>query len=299
MATFKLDNVATAGFIAAWLFGRAWRDYHYRKPVKLYHSQNDQSDVIVVYTDGAFNEPGEHFGGLLGGLEALANVLVPLYGKYRYNHDAVLVSVIRSLDTMLLSGRYHQVVIMGGSMGVLNALRLLTWLRRSDHRVEVLVVGKDGALGCETLPRAQRLPAKFARFVRPGPIWNTLLWPLKWVLFRPLPAERWESQVTVARVRRHVRAMRSFRWSANLDMIATIASTQVSDTWVDIKSVYLRSERDETLDGDAAQRCWERVFPLTTVISVAGGEHLTFVEQPHAWHHALGKALKALGVGSI
>jgi pimeloyl-ACP methyl ester carboxylesterase len=299
VTTFKLGNIAVVASITAWLFGRAWRYHHYRKPVELYCGLNDQSDVIIVYIDGAFNDPSEHFAGLLGGLKPHANVLVPLYSKHRYNHDAVLVSVTRSLDTMLLSGHYRQVVVMGGSMGALNVLRLLTWLHRSDHGVEVSVVGKDGALGCETLPRMQRLPAKFARFVRPGPIWNTMLWPLKWVLFKPLPAERWEPQVTVARVHRHVRAMRAFRWSANLDMIATIASTQVSDTWAGIKSVYLRSERDETLDGDAAQRCWEQVFPLTAVIPVPGGEHLTFVEQPHAWQHALAEALRALGIDSI
>lgn len=278
--------------VILWLVGMHVRAYWWTREILVGSVPAAKADSgrTIVFLDGAFNLASEHASDIMEQLSKWGKVLYVDYNFKSYNHDAVYRAV---RDAVRASGS-REACFFGGSMGAINALRLVAALRRDFDRVTV--IGVDAALCRQTLPNWQRQLSVLVHYIHPGPIWCWLFGWAPTVLFRGIPASHWEDISLTEQVRVHLAAMRRYNVNAFLEMTDAITRAPLPDAakLQGIESVYLRSESDATIRSDIAEAIWLELFPDAMVRVVPRGEHLTFKEHPEAWRLAVDEGCGAL-----
>lgn len=300
MSIWIIVTLAAVVFMVLWLNGRRWRSKKYNLDVPSYTitsaASRDKSMTLFVLLDGAFNSSTNHLGRYVNELSRMGDVLEVEYRRERFNSLRTIHFLSMLVDNQVFIKKHKRIVVIGGSMGAILTLKLVSYIQETyGNRLDVSIIGQDAALGKVALPKTQRTLIRHINKVHPGPVWNFLLGWTRSLMLRGVPEETWEHGVDKQAVRRHIDAMRSFTLSAIVDMLAVIANAQrfEPDEFDFVRRVvYLRSETDEVLDGDAAQREWQRVFPTSEAIHVSRGMHLTIMEHPEAWSRALHEALE-------
>lgn len=290
--------VVFVGVAYAWLLGRHWRSIHDTIPPQIDIRQSlvvDRPDVVFVTIDGAFNSVRHHGQRLFSELLKVGDIIELEYNVQRFNRQLSVDTLYTAVNREIHEQGYRRVVILGGSFGAILQLQLAQRIYRDrGSNIEISIIGLDPVLSAASLSSKQRLVLRLTRRFRFGPVGNSLLGWVKLLAFRGLPKYRWEAYADETAIRRHIRAMREFRLSAIIDMLAVL-----EDSCADKPSyfsfihhvVQLRSKQDEVVDGGIASREWERVFPESETIFVSDGGHLTYLEHPFSWRDALYEAL--------
>lgn len=259
------------------------------------------TSTLCVFFDGAFVRADIHARQLITQLQAYSDIIAPVYSETSYDADVVLRATQKRVVQAVKRKRYRTIVVIGASMGSINALRLAKWLRRnSPASVEVSVIGVDAALGRPALSRVRRMTAPAMPRLPAGRAMDIVTRATGYVVWPPgLPLKRsTEPRVKRSKVLENLRAKRQFRPGATFAMTESIltAPTFEAGDFTDINAVYIRSPKDRLLDGDAAEALWKEVFPQAPVVVRQAGWHLSFVEHPQATRRAFEQAMERLGL---
>lgn len=284
-------GLTAATLIGLWLNGRRWRANCSNKPTEIgfIRAKRGHNDRVFVFLEGAFNLASEHADELMEELSNWGDVVYVDYDFDYYDHQQVLCDVRALLSTTA----YTQICVFGASMGAINGVFLSAM--PTGAFVDSVNIGNDAALGRSTLPKgAQRRFAPLAKYMRTGPMWNLVLSPLKPLMFRGIEPQYWEGTALKPEVREHLRVMRRYSMTAIFQMIAAIATAELPsrESLTSVRSIYIRSGNDATLDGDAAEAAWLDLMPEATVLSMPTGWHVTYKEQPAGWLDVVRRALK-------
>lgn len=272
------------------------------QPVRmLTRASTRNTSTLCVFFDGAFVRADIHARQLITQLQSHSDIIAPVYSEQSYDADEVLQATQKRVVQAIKRKKYRSILVIGASMGSINALRLAKWLHHnSPASLKVSVIGVDAALGRPALSRVRRATSPVIPRLPTGKAMDVVTHATNYVTWPPgLPFKRnTEPRIKRGNVLENLRAKRQFRPSAAFAMTASILDAPVFDTqdFADIDSVYIRSPKDRLLDGDAAEALWKTVFPQAPVVMRESGWHLSFVEHPQATRRAFERAIEELGL---
>lgn len=282
---------AVGAVAVAWMNGRLWRAHEKASPVCLSDLAHANSRTQYVYFGGSFTKASSHASVLLSRLALDGSVLSADSSLKRLNVAAEYGSVYSRLR--LRRTAYNKLVVIGGSLGAINAFRLAREFCR-DVETSLLVI--DPVLSANGMKREARLAAYATAHVRPGPITNRLLAPLMPVLIPGRSADIYDEVEGVEQsALDSLKQMRSVSMAYFLDVARAICSAEMPDpgSYQGMKVVGLFSENEPTLDEAGKRADFGFATQRADVQShvVLGAHHLTLVEQPLVWLSALNRAL--------
>lgn len=284
-------SVATTAVALAWANGRSWRTKEKAaSPIHFLDYPNLQSETMFVYFGGAFTRP-HHAPTLMSLLREKGSVMSPVSSFNRLNNDGEYAKVYSQLR--LRSDEFDKLVVIGGSLGAINAFRLAREFRR-DVDTSMIVI--DPVLSANGLLAQARLAAQLTKFLQPGPLTNQLLAPLIPVLIPGRDPSIYDDVDGLDEfIEKSMKEIQGVTMAYFLDVARTICAAEVpnADAYWDMKVVGLFSEYEPTLDpdGKAEDYSCATVLADEKLIRVPGAHHLTFVEQPLVWKPWLERAL--------
>lgn len=277
----------------AWIDGRLWRSQEKAaSPTRIVDLAHASSRTQYVYFGGAFTQSSRHATTLLSRLEQDGSVLAPDSSFSRLNIEAEYDAVYSKLR--LQSDRYDKLVVIGGSMGAINAFRLAGVFRRD---VETSLIAIDPVLSQRGLTHDARLASKLTGGLRPGPVTNSLLAPLIPKLIQGQDADIYDKDVVGIEdyVQQSMAEIQSVTTAYFLDAGRTVYAAHLPDpgAYAGMKIVGLFSEFESTLDvaGKEADFAFATQQADAQTHVILGAHHLTFLEQPLVWLSAINRAL--------
>ena len=270
--------LATAGL---WQHGRLQRAWLLEKSVRrAVDWRNVDSRKMFVYFGGAFTQASRQAAMPLHKFCEHGSVMSWDYGYSRFNPRGVYDDAYRQLR--LRRASYDELVVVGGSVGAVNAFRLA---REFHQDVETSLLVIDPLLSRNGLPRDARVMGSLLGHARPGPVFNSLGQPLIPQLIPGRDPAIWEPGVDAAVVSQ-MHDMHRITLSYFLDVAGSLpASPPDPSGYVNMRVLGLFSEFEPTLDQQGKVADFEYVTQLADMSShvVLGAHHLTFVEQEKLW----------------
>lgn len=206
--------------------------------------------------------------------------------------------VIRAVYDTVLTGNHRKLLVIGASLGGKLALQLIEYdvVHGGGHFVgKTSVIACDAPLGREHLPQPG---VQYTPSLHVGSIMNGLFsWPVTHVMFRPMKGDRLSPETDMAHLKRHIKAMRSFKFSAIIEQIAAVVKEVQFPNASRVPTVYLQCDNETVINGDLAFEAWQALgVDLRGHLRVKG-EHTSFVEHKDAWNMGLVLAMYLLGFG--
>lgn len=272
---------ATLAAAGLWQHGRAQRKWDLEQAVhRAVDWHNPESRAMYVYFGGAFTQASRQAAMPLTKFYQRGSVLSWDYGYSRFDPEGVYADAYSQLR--LRSDTYDKLVVVGGSVGAVNAFRLAREFQR-DVETSLLVV--DPLLSRNGLPRDAQIMGALLGHARPGPVFNALGQSLIPQLIPGRDPSIWESGAEEA-VLSQMKDVYDIKLSYFLDVARSLpASAPDPSGYVDMRVVGLFSEFEPTLDQDGKAADFAHAVQLAEVSAhvVLDAHHLTFVEQDGLW----------------